>query len=184
MPLKDLLQELEKDELLKLLQTFRCGLNVDVESFLTHPGKAIRFEQTDNARTYLVLDDLTGDILGYFSVTFKELLLESTALSKTQIKKLDGISKNAESVRAFLIGQIGKNTAVLNNPIRLKDLLSETYAVLSEAKALVGGRLIILECEDSPKLIQLYQQQGFTLIELAGEAQPALRTMYIHVVNG
>ena len=99
------------------MQGFQCNLNTDVESFLTQPTKAIRFEQTDNARTYLVLDESTGDILGYFSVTFKELSLESTALSKTQVKKMDGISKNAERIRAFLIGQIGKNTAIPDNPI-------------------------------------------------------------------
>lgn len=96
---------------------------------------------------------------------------------------MDGISKNAERIRAFLIGQIGKNTAIPNNPIKLKDLLSETYAVLTEAKALVGGRLIILECENTPKLIELYQQHDFTLIELAGDTKPELRTLYIHAVT-
>lgn len=69
------------------MQGFQCSINTDVESFLTQPTKAIRFEQTDNARTYQVLDESTGDILGYFSVTFKELSLKSTALSKLKSKK-------------------------------------------------------------------------------------------------
>jgi hypothetical protein len=176
-----LLREFGEDETLKLLSSFRCCRNPDVEDFLTQPSKAIRFEKTANARTYLVIDDATAKILGYFSVSFKELLLEDTVLSKSRIKQLDGISKNAERIRAFLIGQIGKNTGLEKNPVNLLKLLDEVYSVVSAAKALVGGRIIILECEDSPKLIELYERQGFTLIDLADDAESTLRTMYTHI---
>lgn len=131
----------------------------------------------------MILNDDTADILAYFSLSFKELILEGTNISKSKVRQLDGISKRAERIRAFLIGQIGKNTAVIDNPISLGYILDETYSVISEAKALIGGRVIILECEDCQKLIQLYEQHGFTLIETLGDEQPRLRTMYIHVTE-
>ncbi|TMW13615.1 acetyltransferase [Alloalcanivorax gelatiniphagus] len=181
--LGDLLKELGDDDTARLLTAFSCNRNRDVENFLTHPSKAIRFEKTDNARTYLILDDETGHILGYFSISFKELVLEDLQISKSKVRRLDGISKNAERIRAFLIGQLGKNTSIAQNPITLEIILEEIYAVISEARNLIGGRIIILECEDSPQLIQLYERNGFSLIQTADEAQAELRTMYIHVAE-
>ncbi|MBK1779973.1 hypothetical protein JHL22_01945 [Advenella sp. WQ 585] len=96
---------------------------------------------------------------------------------------MDGISKNAGRIRAFLIGQIGKNTAVASNPISLENILSEIYAVISAAKELIGGRIIILECEDSEDLIKLYERHGFTLIATLDPQQSRLRSMYTHVIE-
>ncbi|NLN66605.1 MAG: acetyltransferase [Alcaligenaceae bacterium] len=143
----------------------------------------MRFEQTDNARTYLILNDDSGEILAYFSLSFKELRLTNTSISKSKIQRMDGISKNAGRIRAFLIGQIGKNTAVASNPISLENILSEIYAVISAAKELIGGRIIILECEDSEDLIKLYERHGFTLIATLDPQQSRLRTMYTHVIE-
>lgn len=178
------MREVGEASCLDLLRSFSCNLNPDVEQFLTQRSKAIQFEKTDNARTYLVVDDETTNILGYFAVSFKELTLENADLSKSRVKRLDGINKNAERIRAFLIGQLGKNTAVEDNPIKLANLLAEAYAIIIAAKALVGGRVIILECEDKPKLIELYEKEGFALIDLNGDSQlPRLRTMYIHIAE-
>ncbi|ATN01569.1 hypothetical protein CRN77_04095 [Proteus vulgaris] len=117
---------------MKLLGSFSNNLNSDVEKFLTSSTKAIRFEQTNNARTYLILND-NGEILAYFSLSFKVNL--------------------------------------------------ECYAVLSEAKALIGGRIIILECENNKNLIQLYERHGFTLIETENNCPYSLRTLYIHIIE-
>lgn len=54
----------------------------------------------------------------------------------------------------------------MDNPISLNFILNEIYAVLSDVKALIGGRIIILECEDNKKLLDLYIRHGFTLIEI------------------
>ena len=119
-----------------------------------------------------------GDILGYFAVSFKELLLDGMSLSNSRVKQLDGISRRAERIRAYLIGQIAKNTALTDNPIGLSDLLEEVYAVISAAQTLVGGRVVILECEDVPKLIGLYEKHGFTLIKTVDDRSPKFRTLY------
>lgn len=128
------------------------------------------------------MDEATGDLLAYFSVSFKELILEGTGLSKTKIRSLDGISKNAERIRSFLIGQLGENMAINGNPIGLADILNEAYAVFAAAKQLIGGRVIILECENIPELIAYYERHGFALIEtVTGDSD--LRALYIHIVE-
>lgn len=179
-----MLKELGDEETTQLLSSFTCPRNPDVENFLITPDKAIRFEQADSARTYLILDDNTGDVLAYFSVSFKELLLDGVAVSKSQVKNMDGINKNADRIRTFLIGQIGKNHGVDGNPIGLGAILEEIYSVIADAQALIGGRTVILECEDNEGLIRLYQQHGFRLIENAeNPPQDQLRTMFTVVKN-
>lgn len=107
-------------------------------------------------------------------------MLETDNLSKSQRKRLDGLSKDAQRIRAFLIGQLGKNQAVKSNPITLAQILSEIYLILHEARELIGGRVIILECENEPKLIKLYQEHGFKLLATEQSIQSTLKTMYIH----
>ncbi len=149
---------------------------------MTSSTKAIRFEQTSNARTYLILND-SGEIFAYFSLSFKELTLDNVKINKTKRQQLDGISRKAEKIKVFLIEQIGKNTSILDNPISLNFILNEIYAVLSDVKALIGGRIIILECEDNKKLLDLYIRHGFTLIEIEKNSSSTLRTLYIHIIE-
>lgn len=118
--------------------------------------------------------------MAYFAVTFKDLYLADKKISKTQIKKIDGISKETERISAFLIGQIGKNHSVHENPINLQAILDEVYGVIAEAKELIGGRIIFLECENNERLIQHYKNHGFTLIQ---DDAPGLRTMYINIIE-
>lgn len=74
--------------------------------------------------------------------------------------------QNKIKVRSFLIGQLGKNQAVDKNPINLEKLLDQLYPFIFEARKLIGGRAIILECEDNNKLVSLYEKHGFTRINM------------------
>lgn len=172
-----MLEAFGTDQCQQLFLSFNCSKNPDVDSFLK--SKAIRFEQSDNARTYLILSSDNGDILAYFSISFKEVSLEHSKISKSQIKNLDGINKSSERVRAYLIGQIGKNFAVTPNGVTLKLILDEIYAIIDEAKALIGGRAIILECDKNDKLIALYRANGFDIL-INAENEP-LVTMYTYI---
>jgi hypothetical protein len=150
----------------KFLEGFSCHKNQDVQDFLRK--KAIRFDSTHNSRTYLIFDEeqLNFGIFCYFTLSFKEIILEDDyQISKSKIKKLNGISKNAERIRAFLIGQLGKNTSIKNNPLNLKEILSEVFSILQQAQELIGGRVILLECEDNEKLINLYRNNGFEVLQ-------------------
>lgn len=113
-------------------------------------------------------------------MSFKEVSLVCSTISKTKIKKLDGISKTSESIRTYLIGQIGKNYAVESNPIRLQDILDEVYAIIDQAKDLVGGRTVILECERSEELIGYYRRHDFDV--LLDDESESLVTLYTCIV--
>ncbi|PHM68231.1 MULTISPECIES: acetyltransferase [unclassified Xenorhabdus] len=149
------------DKTMEYLHSFSCPSNQDVESFLH--SRAIRFEKVDATRTYLVLD-MTGMILAYFSLTFKELPIHDFILSKSKIKKLDGISNRATSLKVYLIGQIAKNFSLQGNPIKLKDILIPIEVIIEKAQYLIGGRTIILECKNENKIVKLYQSHGFKII--------------------
>ncbi|EHU2145185.1 hypothetical protein [Acinetobacter baumannii] len=162
--------------------SFTCPQNPDVESFLLSKDKGIRFENASISRTYLIVDDDTGDILAYFSISFKEITLNTDNISRSLIKRLDGINKRAETLKVYLIGQIGKNFSINNNPIKLDFILNEVYNVIAQAQALVGGRVIILECENQPKLIALYERHGFNLIDTIN-GNDTLLTMYTSIIQ-
>jgi hypothetical protein len=170
-----LLKEFNDDERHKLLSSFSCPLNPDVQDFLLN--KAVRFEQSDNARTYLILSEETGTILAYFSLSFKELSLNDFEISKSKVKTLDGISKHSEKIKTYLIGQIGKNYSVENNIIRLKDIMEIIWGIINESRSLVGGRVVILECQDIDKLVKTYEAEGFTVLP-SEDSDTELLTLY------
>lgn len=107
--------------------------------------------------------------------------MEGSKISKNEVKRLDGFSKKAERVQAFLLGQIGKNFSVENNPIKLSDILEEVYSVFSQARELIGGRVVFLECENNDKLIELYTRHEFKLLHTEPQDDSGLLTMYINI---
>lgn len=152
--------------------SFRCDKNRDIEHFLLN--SSVRFEMARVARTYLIFDD-NSDILAYFSLAFKSIVILNT--TKSQLKKLTGGLTNNNQINAYLIGQIGKNSLIQNNPVKLNDILSEIYPLIEQGQEMFGGRAVILECENNTKLIQYYEQHGFKLIET--EDNQDLKTLYM-----
>lgn len=148
----------------KLKDSFYCPKNSDVESFLKN--KAVLFDKTHNARTYVIIND-EAKLLAYFALSFKEVLLPLD-LPKTQIKDIDGISKNAKFSRGFLLGQVGKNFFD-GNDIKISDIFDEIYRVLIKSQGLIGGRVLFLECLNNNKLKELYQNQGFKFLKVKEE---------------
>lgn len=45
------------------------------------------------------------------------------------------------------------------------DLIALSYEKVKESYELSGGRILYLECENHPKIISFYENQGFSLIE-------------------
>ncbi len=117
--------------------------------------------------------------MAYFSLIFKELSTKNLALSKTKIKKLDGISKNANSLKVYLIGQIAKNFSLTNNPIKLKDILLSINITIEKAQELIGGRITVLECQNNLQLIALYEKNGLEKLPTEGERN-SLITMLLN----
>lgn len=164
--MRDAISIFPEEDLERLFSVFSCPKNSDVESFLQ--TKAIRFEKSHNARTHLIVDTDDSSLLAYFSLTFKEVVLPE-ALSGTQVKKLDGISKRATNIRAYLIGQLAKNQAITGNELCLRDIMDFAYSVIEKAWLSVGGRIILIECEDNIRLLDHYQEHGFERLQKDGD---------------
>jgi predicted GNAT family N-acyltransferase len=89
-------------------------------------------------------------------------------LSKTTIKNIDGFSNTVQAAEAILIGQLGKN-ANYRSDIAGQTILARALDTVYEIHELVGGRIVYLECEDHPKLIDFYTRNGFRYLQKSGK---------------
>lgn len=141
------------------MKEFSCSSNLEVENFLHNT--AIRFEKADKTRTYLLTTE-SFQILGYFTLSIKSIdIPEGT--SKTFVKKLDGINKNAKKIVGYLIGQLGKNDNC-SNLISGHELLVHALNTIYECFKLVGVKSIFVECQNNKKLVKFYTDNKFKSI--------------------
>lgn len=170
-PLKTLIEKTKEDRVLlnKILSSFSCDKDLDLEFFLKN--KAVDFETISKSRTYLYCDyqnllDNKIVILGYFTLSLKVLILPDQ-LSIRDRKELDGFRGKIHGIPlreipCFLIGQLAKNTNIANNPISGKVLLDYANSIIKSATSLIGGRFILIECQDNPKVIEFYRLNGYS----------------------
>ena len=136
---------------------------------MKNENKAILYERKSKSRTYLIFDEdgLENGIfvlLAYFTIAMQTLkVLDGTAAS--QIRKLDGLyaKKGTEAITeipSFLIGQLGKNDKYADK-ITGDELLEYALSVIGKAQGIVGGRVVFIECQDKPQLINFYTRNGF-----------------------
>ena len=168
--LEDLLEAFEGDEdkVNAILSSFSCPLNRDVEDFLK--DKALPFSRSSIAKTHLVFAPYRGKtrLVGYYALTLKSIIIPSKNLSSTYKRRLKRFgdyenSLNSYFVAAPLIGQLGKNYADgLNQLITGSELLKLALDKVSEIYLILGkGRLVYIECEDKPALVDFYLKNGF-----------------------
>ena len=91
---------MDEEDLYSFLEEFKSPQNPDVEQFL-HKN-AVEFTKKSQSVTYLVLDNKTADIVGYFSIAIKPLTIRVQNLSKTTIKKLSRVSILDEDDGSFM----------------------------------------------------------------------------------
>lgn len=161
----------EDGRLNRILLNFHCEKDNDIENFLHN--KAVEFDSLAKAKTYLVCDEdaMTKgrfDILGYISVSLKALILPEV-MSIRQRKDIDGYSGKLHGmpireIPCYLIGQLAKNSDIIQNSVSGKDLLSYATAVIRNAAKAVGGRYMMIECHDNEKLLSFYKQNDFKVI--------------------
>jgi len=147
----------------------------DVEYFLHN--KAIQFEKMDLARTYLVMSTYKSSpvLVGYFSISNKPLSIPNKQfrkLSNSFQKRLMGTGHKTEQntfiIKGYLLGQLGKNFSEESRAANCcsgTDLLQLAYRKVAEAHRIVGGRILYLECENVPNIIEFYRTNGFNMIE-------------------
>lgn len=167
--LSDLLEQLGEDEVKEILSSFSCPINADVEKFLKE--RAVEFSKRQFSKTHLVFweteDKKEKEFVGYYTITYKNITIERSAVSGREARKLreHGVydeKNNDYTIPAPLIAQLGKNFSNGNNTlITGDDLLHMAMEKILKIRNEVGGRFAYLECEDSPKLISFYERNHF-----------------------
>ena len=141
-------------------------------------NKAIEFEKISKSRTYLVVDqeqlersDITLDkaiLYGYITLAIKAVVLPEN-ISNRQRKQLDVFSakqhgKPISHFPCYLIGQLARNSDVPKSSISGTDLLNFAYDIIGTAVEAVGGRYVLIECNNNEKLLKFYSDNDFSEI--------------------
>ena len=151
-----------------ILSSFSCPQNPDVEHFLHHP--AIEFSKQSISSTYLIMASYKEEyvLVGYFTLANKIFCIDKDSLpNKTWRKRMTKFGQFDKTIQRYtisapLIGQLGKNfTNGYNKLITGDELLKLALDKVSEMQAIVGGKIVYLECEQKEKLIDFYSQNGF-----------------------
>ena len=147
---------LGEEKLLRFLSGFSSPLNLDVERFLKH-----------QAVTYLVLSQEDAELLGYFSITVKPLVVRAEPFSNTVKRKLARFSEidkgeQTYNLAAYLIAQLGKNfNDRAKGRITGKELLEAAIRQIQSLQYQVGGMVAFVEAENNVKLLSFYENYGF-----------------------
>jgi len=91
------------------------------------------------------------NIIAYFTVSNKALNPRDE-ISKNVRKYLDGLgNKRGSTFVVYLIGQLGKNDTY-RLEIDGNELVARAIATINEAYEIVGGRCILIECQNRVRL--------------------------------
>ncbi len=151
-------------ELRTILSSFSCGINKDIQDFLQF--KAFDFAKRKMSITYLVYEEETGKVLGFFTLAHKVLNIPAEGMSNTVLRRMDRYSKldektNSYLVYAFLLAQLGKNYAISEDRrISGSELMDCVDFVLKDIQFRVGGGVVYLDSLDNEHLISFYENNA------------------------
>ena len=156
---------LGEDKLVQFFSEFSCPLNKDVERFLKR--QSVEFTKKHQAVTYLVLSLEDAELLGYFSITIKPLVVRAEPFSNTVKRKLARFSEidkgeQTYNLAAYLIAQLGKNyndRAI--GRITGKKLLEAAIRQIQVLQYQAVGMVAFVEAENKAKLLSFYESYGF-----------------------
>jgi hypothetical protein len=149
-----------KEVELSLLRTFNCEINSDLSDFIH--STALDFEKRQIARTFVLINGNAKEVVGYFTISMKSL--STNGMSKTSIKKIDGISNNRACIHSFLIGQLGISDAYAKYKLGTL-LLDDAFSKIEMAHDLVAGRYILVDAINHEKVLKFYTECGFALLD-------------------
>ena len=151
---------ISNNKIKKLLQTFKCNQNVDLQDFLYN--KALVFEKNLRSRTYLYIDNNTKNVVAYFTIAINTLYTDN--ISSEVIKLLDGYKDDTKSIPCFLIGQLGKSD--LYKDIKIGQfIIEDAIEIIDNSQISVGGRFILLDSINIKEVISFYENNLFFAIE-------------------
>lgn len=158
--LLDVMNKVGEKELISSFSGFSCDVNKDIQDFLQL--KSIDFAKKRMSITYLVVDNETGDLLGFFTLAHKVLYVPAEGLSNTVKRRLErygSIDKNTNSylLSAFLLAQFGKNYAIEEDKrITGVGLMDCVDSILKDIQFRVGGGVVYLDSLDNEHLVHFY----------------------------
>ena len=166
----NILDELKNNgeaKIMEDLSSFSCKINPAIENFIKK--RAIDFARRKLSITYIVIDSDDGQIIGYFALTHKAVLISNSQLSNTSRKKLERFARLDKATgdymaSAFLIAQFGKNYGVDDGKrITGNQLMDVANDILVNIQRQIGGGIIYLDCEDIEKLKNFYVGENFQM---------------------
>ena len=167
--LNNLLKKPNGEWLIQKISDAFDSKNKDVESFLKQ--KAIQSAKLSTSSTYLVRSMEHGaDLLGYFTLALKTLTVKCSDLSATQqktLRRFGSFDEESQSYKlpAILLAQFGRNFSKNSASISGKELMDSALECIKTVFSLSSGKTVFLECEPKEKLIQFYQNCGFSLLD-------------------
>jgi len=140
--------------------TFNCEINSDLASFIHNTARD--FEARQIAKTFVLVNNDKSEVVGYFTISIKSL--STSGMSKTSIKKIDGVSNNRACIHSFLIGQLGISDNYAEYKLGTL-LLDDAFLKIEMAHDLVAGRYILIDAVNNEKVINFYRENDFTLLD-------------------
>ena len=165
--LSKLISQIGEDNVKNILSDFSCPINSDIETFLRK--KAIEFEKQSISATHLIFTSYKSQnvLVGYYTLATKAFNVTKSAISKSMSKRINKFATYDTDLKSYilpapLIPQIGKNfTNNYNSLITGDELLSIAIDDVNVIHQIAGGKVVYLECEDKPRLIDFYSRNGF-----------------------
>ncbi|MHA8104825.1 GNAT family N-acetyltransferase [Aquirufa nivalisilvae] len=145
---------------------FSCGNSEtaeDLNDFFLNNW--LQFKQDLFGKTYCFFDLSKSEIVGLFSLSndsVKASILERKTKKRIS-KKLSYSKSSLKSYPAVLIGRLGRNVKYRDQNIG-NSLLEFIKAWFIEEHNKTGCRYILVDAYNIEKVIQFYQENGFTLI--------------------
>lgn len=158
----DVIEQDGEDEVKADLSNFMCDANKDIQDFIQF--KAIDFAKKRISISYLVYNEDTGKILGFFTLAHKVLNVPAEGMSNNVKRRMDRYArlnkeKNSYLVSAFLLAQLGKNYALEKEErISGEDLMDCVDSVLDEVQYRIGGGVVYLDSVDNKHLVHFYEE--------------------------
>lgn len=165
--LSKLISQIGEDNVKNILSDFSCPINSDIETFFRK--KAIEFEKQSISATHLIFTSYKSQnvLVGYYTLATKAFNVTKSAISKSMSKRINKFATYDTDLKSYilpapLIAQIGKNfTNNYNSLITGAELLSIAIDDVKVIHQIAGGKVVYLECEDKPRLIDFYSRNGF-----------------------
>ena len=165
--LGDMIEQIGEGRVKSILSSFSCPMNPDIEYFLKH--RAIEFAKQSMTPSHLIFSSYKDklELIGYFSLTIKTFRVYKDRISRAlcdKIKKFGvfDADQRVYMIPAPLIAQLGKNFSKgLDKLISGDELLQMAIDKIAMIQQSIGGKVVYVECEDKPKLLDFYRRNGF-----------------------